>query len=218
MAPRVEDRAINDRTISDRTIDDRPNNDHTGARSTDLPRVTLILGGARSGKSARAESMIEAGLGARWDDALYIATTQQFISGKDADAEMNARIRIHQARRGDAWTTIEEPVDVIDALVRHGGARRPALVDCLTLWLTNIMLSERDVEDACDDLIDGLDHLPGPVVFVANEVGLGIVPDNAMARAFRDHAGRLNQHLAAAAQRVEFIAAGLPMILKNESD
>ena len=199
MAPRVEDRAIEDRT---------------NAQSTDLAPVTLILGGARSGKSAYAESMIERGFGERWDDALYIATAQQ-IDTKE-DLEMIARIREHQARRGAAWTTVEEPLDLPGALSRHGGPRCPVLVDCLTLWLTNIMLSDADVEAATTNLIKGFATFPGPIVLVSNEVGLGIVPDNALAREFRDCAGRLNQRVAAAAQRVEFIAAGLPMILKNE--
>jgi adenosylcobinamide kinase/adenosylcobinamide-phosphate guanylyltransferase len=206
MAPRVEDRAIDDRTTVQLT-----------AQSTNLAPVTLILGGARSGKSARAESMIESGLGEHWDDAFYIATAQQFDSGANADPEMTARIHDHQARRGAVWTTIEEPLDLPGALSRHGGPRQPVLVDCLTLWLTNTMLSGADSEAATTNLIDGFATLLGPVVFVSNEVGLGIVPDNALAREFRDCAGRLNQRLAAAAQRVEFIAAGLPMLLKNET-
>ena len=191
MATRVEDRAINDAT-------------------TTLPSITLILGGARSGKSAHAESLITRGIGAHWDEALYIATAQQ------GDAEMATRIRDHQARRGTAWTTIEEPLALADDLRQNVAARRPALVDCLTLWLTNVMLSDRDPDQEGTNLIDSLPDLTGPVVFVSNEVGLGIVPDNALARAFRDHAGRLNQRIAAAAQRVEFIAAGLPLTLKNE--
>lgn len=196
MAPRVEDRAIMDSAYGD---------------STDLPPVTLILGGARSGKSAHAESLIMRGIGVHWDDALYIATAQQ------GDAEMAARIRAHQARRGANWATVEEPLALTAALRENTSARRPALVDCLTLWLTNVMLSDRNPDQAGTELIDSLPELAGPVVFVTNEVGLGIVPDNALARAFRDHAGRMNQRIAAAAQRVEFIAAGLPLILKNEN-
>jgi adenosylcobinamide kinase / adenosylcobinamide-phosphate guanylyltransferase len=204
MAPRVEDRAIDDRSTQ-----------RTNDPSSRLAPVTLILGGARSGKSARAETMIEGGLGARWDGALYIATAQQSVSNEDP--EMTARIRDHKARRGAAWTTVEEPLDLPGALGRHGGPRHPVLVDCLTLWLTNTMLSGADCDAATTQLIDGFTSLPGPVIFVSSEVGLGIVPDNAMAREFRDYAGRLNQRVAAAAQRVEFIAAGLPVILKNET-
>ena len=191
MAPRVEDRAIND-------------------DSTDLPPVTLILGGARSGKSARAEALITRGIGVYWDDGLYVATA------RIGDDEMATRVREHQARRGDSWTTVEEPLALAEVLRDNVTARRPALVDCLTLWLTNVMLSDRDPDQESRRLIESLGILDGPVVFVSNEVGLGIVPDNALARAFRDHAGQLNQRIAAAAQRVEFIAAGLPMTLKNE--
>ncbi len=191
MAPRVEDRAIED-------------------VSTDLPAVSLVLGGARSGKSARAESLITRGIGVHWDDGLYIATA------RIGDAEMATRVREHQARRGASWTTIEEPLALCEILRDHVTARRPTLVDCLTLWLTNVMLSDRDPDRESRNLIEGLSALSGPVIFVANEVGLGIVPDNALARAFRDHAGRLNQRIAAVAQRVEFIAAGLPVTLKNE--
>jgi adenosylcobinamide kinase / adenosylcobinamide-phosphate guanylyltransferase len=191
MAPRVEDRAIDD-------------------ASTDLPPVTLILGGARSGKSARAESLVTRGFGRHWDGGLYVATA------RIGDDEMAARVREHRARRGGSWTTLEEPVALADVLRDNVTARCPALVDCLTLWLTNVMLSDRDPDQESRRLIDGLGGLDGPVVLVSNEVGLGIVPDNALARAFRDHAGYLNQRIAAAAQRVEFIAAGLPLTLKNE--
>ncbi len=195
MAPRVEDHAIID----------SPRDSITA-----LPPITLILGGTRSGKSAHAESLITRGIGMHWNDALYIATAQI------GDAEMAVRIHNHQARRGANWTTIEEPLALARTLRKEISARRPALVDCLTLWLTNIMLSDHDPYKEEAELIGSLAELAGPVVFVSNEVGLGIVPDNALARAFRDHAGRLNQHIAAAAQRVEFIAAGLPVTLKNE--
>ena len=195
MAPRVEDRAIIDSPRDSTTA---------------LPPITLILGGTRSGKSAHAESLITRGIGIDWNDALYIATAQI------GDAEMAVRIHNHQARRGANWITIEEPLALARTLREEISARRPALVDCLTLWLTNIMLSDHDPYKEEAELIGSLAELAGPVVFVSNEVGLGIVPDNALARAFRDHAGRLNQHIAAAAQRVDFIAAGLSVTLKNE--
>ncbi len=175
-----------------------------GARPALAP-VTLVLGGARSGKSAHAERLIEATAGA----GLYLATAEP------GDAEMAARIREHRARRGDRWVTREAPLELAAALVEEARAERPVLVDCLTLWIANLMAAARDVDDECRRLADGLNGLGGPVVFVANEVGLGIVPDNARARAFRDHAGRLNQLLAARADRVVLVTAGLPQVLKD---
>jgi adenosylcobinamide kinase/adenosylcobinamide-phosphate guanylyltransferase len=170
-----------------------------------LPRVTLVLGGARSGKSAYAEAFIEQAAPA----ALYLATAEPL------DAEMVERVRRHRARRGARWTTLEEPLALVDRLRTEARSGRPILVDCLTLWLSNLLLAGRDIERESAALLDALPRLEGPVVFVANEVGLGIVPENALARAFRDHAGRLNQRLAAQADRVVFIAAGLPLILKD---
>ncbi len=170
-----------------------------------LPPLTLVLGGARSGKSRHAETLIEAAAPA----ALYLATAQAL------DGEMAERIRRHRARRGARWTTREEPLDVAAALSEVATPERPVLVDCLTLWLANLLLAGRDVDEGIAALLETLPRLGGPVVFVANEVGLGIVPDNALARAFRDHAGRLNQAVAARAQRVVFLAAGLPLTLKD---
>lgn len=166
----------------------------------DLPRLSLILGGARSGKSARAERLL-----AGAPEKVYIATGQAF------DGEMAARIQAHQARRGAGWTTVEEPLDLPAALAQD----RPVLVDCLTLWLSNLMLGDHDVEAATARLEAALDTAAGPVILVANEVGLSIVPDNALARRFRDAAGVLNQRVAARCDRVEFVAAGLPMLLKG---
>ena len=165
---------------------------------------TLVLGGARSGKSAYAERMIlEAA-----PTALYLAT------GSAGDAEMAERIRQHQARRGPAWTTFEVPLDLSGALADLARPEMPILVDCLTLWLSNLMAAGADIGAETGRLTALLPLLPGPVVLVANEVGLGIVPDNPLARAFRDHAGRLNQAVAAAVDTVIFIAAGLPLQLK----
>ena len=167
--------------------------------------VTLVLGGARSGKSARAEAMVEAsGLA-----PIYLAT------GRAWDDEMRTRIAAHAARRGPGWRTVEEPVDLVVALRREGAGDRAILVDCLTLWVTNLMLAERGVDGEADALVAALPTLPGETVLVSNEVGLGIVPENAMARAFRDHAGRLHQKIAAVADRVELVAAGLPLVLKG---
>lgn len=171
---------------------------------TFLPPLTLVLGGARSGKSRYAESLLA---GAR--EKIYLAT------GQAGDDEMRERIRHHRESRGEAWLTVEEPMDLAGALIAHSRAGCPVLVDCLTLWLTNILLSGASVEAEIDRLLHAAPALPGPVVFVANEVGLGIVPDNALARRFRDHAGFLNQRLAACCQRVVFLAAGLPLSLKE---
>ncbi|PYE90035.1 adenosylcobinamide kinase /adenosylcobinamide-phosphate guanylyltransferase [Phyllobacterium leguminum] len=168
-------------------------------------KTTFVLGGARSGKSVFAEQLVEqSGL-----DAVYIATGQAY------DDEMRERIAAHKQRRGLVWTTVEEPLDLIGALRSHAGEGRAVLVDCLTLWLTNLMMAERDIAAEIARLAAAIPELSGAVLFVSNEVGLGIVPDNRMARAFRDHAGRLNQAVAAAANQVYFIAAGLPLKMKG---
>ncbi|MGQ0662476.1 MAG: bifunctional adenosylcobinamide kinase/adenosylcobinamide-phosphate guanylyltransferase [Pseudomonadota bacterium] len=171
-----------------------------------LPALTLVLGGARSGKSAYAERLIEGAL-APGASGLYLATAAA------GDAEMAARIAEHRARRGPSWRLREEPLELAGALVSE--SRRPILVDCLTLWLSNLMAAGRDAAAESGRLVAVLARLEGPVVFVSNEVGLGIVPDNAPARAFRDHAGRLHQAVGAAAQRVVFMAAGLPLVVKD---
>lgn len=172
-------------------------------------RHLLVLGGARSGKSRFAEAQAAAtGL-----TRLYLATAEAW------DDEMAARIARHQAERAaDGWTTVEEPLGLPAALLRNSRPDRVVLVDCLTLWVSNLMGAERDIDAAGAALITALTHAAGPVVLVANEVGLGIVPDNAMARAFRDHAGRLNQQVAAVVDRVVFMAAGLPLALKGAID
>lgn len=168
-------------------------------------KTTLVLGGARSGKSVFAERLVaQSGL-----DAVYIATGQAY------DDEMNERIATHKERRGSIWTTVEEPLDLTGALAAHAGEERAVLVDCLTLWLTNLMMAERDITAETARLVAAIPELPGMVLFVSNEVGLGIVPENRMAREFRDHAGRLNQAIAAAADEVYFIAAGLPLKMKG---
>jgi adenosylcobinamide kinase / adenosylcobinamide-phosphate guanylyltransferase len=165
--------------------------------------ITLILGGARSGKSAYAEKLISA-MPPPW---LYCATAQAF------DDEMKDRIKHHRARRAEGWITLETPLNLAEGL---SAARHPILVDCLTLWLTNVMLAGGDVAAESAKLLDAAESARAPAVFVSNEVGLGIVPDNALARAFRDHAGRLNQEVAKVASRVVFMAAGLPTVLKDE--
>ncbi len=168
-----------------------------------LAPVTLVLGGARSGKSRFAENLV-AGSGLR---PVLIATAEA------GDAEMAARIAAHRARRGPDWTTVEEPLELAGALAAVA-AGEAALVDCLTLWLANLMAAERDVDAARRTLAAALPGLAAPAILVSNEVGQGIVPDNALARRFRDAAGLLHQDVAAAADRVWFVVAGLPQRLK----
>jgi adenosylcobinamide kinase/adenosylcobinamide-phosphate guanylyltransferase len=168
------------------------------------PRLTLVLGGARSGKSAHAEALVTAAP-APW---LYLATAQAF------DDEMTERIAAHRARRASGWETREVPLELPAALAALP-AGRPALVDCLTLWLSNLLLAGRDPEAETGDLADALAARRGALVLVANEVGLGIVPDNALARRFRDAAGRLNQRVAALADAVVLTVAGLPLQVKG---
>jgi adenosylcobinamide kinase / adenosylcobinamide-phosphate guanylyltransferase len=170
--------------------------------------VTLVLGGARSGKSAHAEALIAEHGGA----PVYVATAEP------GDGEMAERIAAHRARRGEAWRTVEAPVALAEAVRSEARAGNAVLVDCLTLWLSNLLFAARDVEAEVEDLMAALEGAEGPVVLVSNEVGLGIVPENALARAFRDHAGRLNQRVAAAADRVVLVTAGLPMTLKPARD
>jgi adenosylcobinamide kinase/adenosylcobinamide-phosphate guanylyltransferase len=177
----------------------------TVSSTNSLPPVTLVLGGARSGKSAYAEGLVaESGL-----VPVYLATA---TSGDD---EMSERVRAHRERRGDAWTTIEEPLDLAQALSHHSASDKAILVDCLTLWLSNLMTLSRDIDAETERLVSVLPSLPSPVVFVTNEVGLGIVPANDLARAFRDHAGKLHQSVARAADRVVLMVAGLPMSLTH---
>jgi adenosylcobinamide kinase/adenosylcobinamide-phosphate guanylyltransferase len=177
----------------------------TAARAGNL---TLILGGARSGKSRYAERLVLAsGL-----TPVYVATAQAL------DAEMAARIAQHRARRGASWRTIEESIDLADVLLGTCRSDRAVLVDCLTLWLTNLMVAQRPVQADSARLLELLPSLPGTLVLVSNEVGLGVVPTDAMARAFIDHAGWLHQRIAEQADVVVLMAAGLPVHLKLPSD
>jgi adenosylcobinamide kinase/adenosylcobinamide-phosphate guanylyltransferase len=162
-----------------------------------------VLGGARSGKSRYAESLVTA-LPPPW---LYVATAEA------GDSEMVARVAAHQARRGPSWTTIETPRNVAETLGTH--ADTPTLVDCLTLWLSNVMLADADVDAEIEQLDGALARAAAPIVLVANEVGFGIVPDSALGRRFRDLQGLLNQRIAARADRVVLVVAGLPLILKG---
>jgi adenosylcobinamide kinase/adenosylcobinamide-phosphate guanylyltransferase len=180
-----------------------------------LPRLTLVLGGARSGKSRFAERLVESQPDACVDGACVDGACVYLATAEARDAEMAARIAEHRARRGNRWRTVEAPLDLVAGLRDNAAPDRAVLVDCLTLWLANLIDAGRDVDAETAALTDALPGLSGPVVMVSNEVGLGIVPDNALARAFRDAAGRLNQTLAAAAQSVVFMAAGLPLHLKS---
>jgi adenosylcobinamide kinase / adenosylcobinamide-phosphate guanylyltransferase len=164
--------------------------------------VTLILGGARSGKSRHAESLAQG-------ERHYIATAQAF------DDEMRMRIDQHKKQRGDGWTTHEEQFGLPRKLAEIDGAGRFILLDCLTLWLSNLMLAERDWKGPSTALCSVLQRMTADVVLVSNEVGLGIVPDTPLGRAFRDAQGALNQQVAKVADRVVFVAAGLPMVLKG---
>ncbi len=173
--------------------------------------VTLVLGGAASGKSVFAESLIAASFETRWENAIYLATATA------GDDEMSDKIARHRARRGPRWMTVEEPVALSTALAEHARADRPVLVDCLTLWLTNLLLADRDPEPEIEALVGAFAALPSPAVLVSNEVGGGIVPENALARRFRNEAGHMNQKIAAAADRVYLVTAGLPQLLKDSN-
>jgi adenosylcobinamide kinase / adenosylcobinamide-phosphate guanylyltransferase len=166
-------------------------------------KLTLVLGGARSGKSCYAESLVVA-LPGPWT---YIATAEA------RDAEMAERIAAHRARRGAEWTTIEAASDLA-AAVSAARPATPVLIDCLTLWLSNRMLAGIDAEREIGELEDALAHRGGETVLVSNEVGFGIVPDNALGRRFRDLQGLANQRLAARAERVVLMIAGLPLNVK----
>lgn len=168
-----------------------------------MSRTILVTGGARSGKSAVAEAK-----------TLSVATRATYIATAVAsDGEMAARISDHQARRGNAWTTYAEPLDLVGALASTDG-QGPRLVDCLTLWLTNLMLGGHDCHVAGRALIAALPQQSDAVIFVTNEVGAGIVPDNALARDFREAAETLNQWIASASDEVYFTVAGLSLKLK----
>jgi adenosylcobinamide kinase / adenosylcobinamide-phosphate guanylyltransferase len=173
---------------------------------TFLP-LTLTLGGARSGKSAYAQAQAEQLAAVTGGALVMIATGQAF------DAEMAARIEEHRRARRKIWQTVEAPLDLAGAL----SALQPgeiAVVDCLTLWLSNLMLAEQNIEAAVTALLDLLTGIRAPLWLVSNEVGLGIVPENALARRFRDEAGRLHQRLASLADHVVLTVAGLPMVVK----
>ncbi len=172
-----------------------------------LAASTLIIGGARSGKSAYAERLIEANATA----GLYLATAEAW------DDEMKDRIDQHRARRGDFWSTVEEPLDLAAALAAEARPERPILVDCLTLWLSNLVGAERNANLEIGKLCAAIEQLTGPVVLVSNELGMSVVSESALTRRFVDLHGQLNQAVAATAKRALFITAGLPLVLKEET-
>ncbi|MEE2997989.1 MAG: bifunctional adenosylcobinamide kinase/adenosylcobinamide-phosphate guanylyltransferase [Pseudomonadota bacterium] len=170
------------------------------------PSSIFVLGGASSGKSIYAEELVARLPGA----PIYLATAQAF------DDEMVDKVEAHRRRRGDDWTTVEEPYDLPEAISTYGAADTVLLADCLTLWLFNLISVERDIADETEALIKAISGVEGRIVLVSNEIGLGLVPDNEVGRNFRNLHGTLNQAVAAAADRVVFIAAGLPVTLKGE--
>lgn len=170
--------------------------------SFELPPLTLVIGGARSGKSAFAEGLIPL-------PATYIATAEA------RDVEMQIRVAEHQKRRQKGWTTIEAPYDVVSALKGLAPPSKAALVDCATLWLSNHLLADADLQQECAALLEALTKASIPVVIVSNEVGWSIVPENALARKFQDAHGKLNQMIASHADLVVAVMAGLPLVLKG---
>lgn len=171
--------------------------------SNRLANLSLVLGGARSGKTAFAERLTEC-LG---PTRCYIATAEA------RDAEMAERIALHQADRGNGWLTNEAPLNIAPALAAGPGA---VMVDCLTMWLSNLMEAGRDIDAETDTFLEAVENGP-QVICVSNEIGMGLVPETAIGRKFRDAQGRLNQRIAARAGRVAFVAAGLPIFLKGSA-
>ena len=169
--------------------------------------ITLILGGTRSGKSSFAQHLAEESNG----KLIYVATAEAF------DDEMTDRISRHQQDRGPRWQTVEETLELAAAITNHSNPQTTLLIDCLTIWLSNVMLADRDIAIAMDELAQALSNAPGLVILVSNEVGSGIVPESALGRQFRDEAGWMNQRIAAAADDVALITAGLPLWLKQSA-
>lgn len=174
------------------------------SKSAEFPRLSLILGGARSGKSGYAETLVSS-LPPPW---IYVATAEAL------DHEMRGRIEHHRSRRDERWKTVDAPRDLPETIQRLADVHQPMLIDCLTLWLSNCLLADLDLQESSDRLITALEKAPGPVVLVSNEVGWGIVPDTPLGRRFRDEQGRLNQRVANIADRVVMMVAGLPLTVK----
>lgn len=169
----------------------------------EIPKI-FVFGGARSGKSRYAEKLV-LGSGRK---PVYVATSEV------RDDEMEERVLHHQNRRGPEWDLVECPLDIADVIRDESDPSKILLIDCLTLWLTNVWFSDRDLQSGIAQLSDAIETAKGPVVAVSNEVGMGIVPETKLGREFRDEQGRLNQRIAALSSHVFFVAAGLPLCLK----
>jgi adenosyl cobinamide kinase/adenosyl cobinamide phosphate guanylyltransferase len=176
------------------------------ANAAGQARLTLVLGGARSGKSRYALNLAMTSP-PPW---VYIATAEAL------DEEMRSRIAEHKAARGQEWSTIEAPIDLAAALT-SAPASAPVVVDCLTLWLSNLMIGHHEIDEAVANFEEALHRRSAPIILVSNEVGLGVVPETSLGRAFRDRAGSLHQRLAAKAESVVFMVAGVPMMVKDLS-
>lgn len=169
--------------------------------------VTLVIGGCRSGKSRHALNLAEA---IPADRRIFMATCIP------ADDEMIMRVRNHQAERSPAWITVETPVDLVGAIRREKNTAGVILVDCLTLWTSNLMAEDRNIQSEINSLTQCLTETGCPIILVSGETGLGIVPENALARAFRDAVGLINQHMALSAQTVVWMVAGIPVVIKTQ--
>jgi len=173
-----------------------------------MGRHHFILGGARSGKTHRALQLAQS----TDRDRVYIATAQAL------DSEMADRIAHHKTERGEGWSTIEAPLDLVSAIGQAPLKGNICLIDCLTLWLSNLMHYEHDIETETTQLCQAISRSPIPLIIVSNEVGMGLVPNTRLGRAFRDEQGRLNQTIAKVCDHVEFIVAGLPLTLKGSDN
>lgn len=167
-------------------------------------RAHLVTGGARSGKTACAMRLAEQAGQEKW----------MIVTAQASDAEMERRIEKHRAERGESWRVVEEPVDLAGCLERTQDLGRVVVVDCLTLWLSNLMFLERNVEEELDRLCRTARSAAGPLIFVTNELGMGLVPETSLGRAFRDLHGRMNQKIAESSGAVTFVVSGVPMRIK----
>ena len=174
-----------------------------------MRKITLLLGGARSGKSVFGEKLALN----KDSKPIYIFTAQSF------DKEMDERIRIHKDRRKkQSWQDVEATINLPAAISELGKKEKVILVDCLSLWLTNLILNERNIDRDITEFLNALEKSPGDVILVSSEVGLGIVPDNEISREFRDHLGSLHQKVAAISETVIMMVAGIPMIVKGQNE
>lgn len=171
-----------------------------------MAQIKFVLGGARSGKSAYAEDLAESA----GNTPIYIATAEIF------DSEMESRVALHRERRGPHWQLVEAPVNLPQAIIASDNKDSVILIDCLSVWITNILVHEQDTDAATDDLIRALSACHATVILVASETGLGIVPENKLSRRFRDANGRLNQAVAALADDVFFVTAGIALRIKPQ--